>query len=387
MKRFFSTLYTVLFYALFVLIVLTLLLTLLLCFPLLFFVLPCLCIVYFFVTRQRQKIVLQLVLTALETQTPLDEVLDAYADTCWGLHWQKKVHIFAARLRDGFSIVGAARAVKGILRYDAVGILHLEGDAGVLRRLLSRTAIEQTQNQTEVNSIIGLCWFCFYLPCLVLVPAFLMMRTVPQMRAIFDDFLVELPGITKVTFLVYDGVLSYGYLLIPYFLAFYAAVFLFLVTRSGLIRFRPWGVRTLMRSRDAVSFLRIFAVGLEQNKTIFETTGAYKQVVPSRYLSWKASRFIRYVERGKSWIEALRNIQYLTRSETALLQSAVQVRNVPQMLYEIAANKEQRQIAVDRTRGETAYVLIIVIVGVFVCIHAVAFFLPLVKLIHILAAN
>jgi len=75
----------------------------------------------------------------------------------------------------------------------------------------------------------------------------------------------------------------------------------------------------------------------------------------------------------------------LTRSEAALLQSAVQVENVPQMLYEIAANKEQRQIAVDRTREETAYVFITLVVGVFVCIHSVAFFLPLIQLIHTLS--
>ncbi|MDR0870435.1 MAG: hypothetical protein LBN39_06540 [Planctomycetaceae bacterium] len=41
-------------------------------------VIPCF---YFFIDRQRQRIILPLIQTALETQTSLDEVLDAYAET------------------------------------------------------------------------------------------------------------------------------------------------------------------------------------------------------------------------------------------------------------------------------------------------------------------
>jgi type II secretory pathway component PulF len=272
-------------------------------------------------------------------------------------------------LRDGYSITAAAQDVKGILRYDAVGVLCLGGGAEGLHTLLRHTSAEQNDGQTGLQSVFRLYWFCWYIPFLTLLPVFYMAAIMPKMEAIYQDFGIDLPGTTKLAIQISNGFIAYSYLIVPYLLLFVIALILYLTARSRLIPWRPFGLRRLMRQTDAVRFLRIFAAGWKQHKTVSETVGAYKQVVPGHYL------------------KALRKINFLASSEAALLDAAVRVQNVPAMLNEIAAAKEQQQIREDNTQGQIVFFSVILLIGIFVGFQAVAFFLPIVKLIDVMSMS
>ncbi|MDR1964471.1 MAG: hypothetical protein LBQ50_11880 [Planctomycetaceae bacterium] len=353
--------------------------------PCLLFFIPVFITAFSYVKIQRQRMVLVLIQNALETETPIHEVLHAYAACCWGPWYRAKVIRFADNIQEGHSIVTAASASKNVLRYEAVGFMKLGGSSKQLGKLLAQTTSEFRRNgQIQLQSMFRFSWYCNYLPFLVLPALFYMVAIMPKMEMIFKDFSIQLPSVTLFTIYLSQMLLDYFYLFsIPIFVLVFAPFFYFNL-RSGIYSFRPPGIRRLLRQRDSARFLRLFAAGLELKKPIEEIVEVYTQVVPSRYLRHLSRRFEKQTAQGMDWIESLRKIHWLSSGESALLDSAVRTDHVETMLSEVANSKEQRQLVLDNTAGQTFFILCVLGFGAFAALQAIAFFMPLVQLINAL---
>ena len=244
---------------------------------------PVVILILFFIKVRRQRMMLVLIQNALETDTPVEEVLEAYARTGWSPRYRNKVLRFAQNLRDGHSIASAAQACRGVLRHDAVGLIRLGGDTDQIGALLAQTVDEaRRMSFVQLQSLIRLAWFCGYFPVMMVVPVFCMMWIMPKFEAIFMDFGTQLPASTI-------SVLAISQFLIRYFPGIGTPLFvliflpfLYFIARSGILPYRPPGTRKMLRQLDAARFLRIFAAGLEMKKSIPEIVEPHPFNVPMR---------------------------------------------------------------------------------------------------------
>ena len=347
------------------------------------FIAPLIIMILFFIKVRRQRMVLVLIQSALETGTPIHEMLESYASSCWGPWYREKVLRFADNIRAGHSIAAAAVASRGVLRYDAVGLIRLGGNSEQIGGLLAQTVDETRRSgHIQLQSIFRLSWFCGYIPFLILLPGFYMIWIMPKMEMIFRDFDAQLPAITLFVIGLSKLFIHYVFLFAPVVCFFAFLPFIYFVVRSGIFPWRPPGARHLLRQIDAAYFLRILATGLEMKKSIPEIVETYSFVVPSYYLRYLTRQFSNRVEKGNDWIASLAKIRWLSKNEAALSEAAVKLGNLPQMLREIAAGKEQSQITSDNAIGRGFFLLFVLAIGALVALFAVAFFMPLVQLIN-----
>jgi type II secretory pathway component PulF len=355
-------------------------------FPL-FFLLPFTVILLVSLKMRRQHLALTLIQTALETETPIHEVLYAYASTCWGPWYRAKVIRFAEKIQAGYSIEETAAVVKGVLRYDMVGLIKL-GGTQLSGKLLAQTTTDLDFGQnglTLEQSISRIYWYYWYIPFIVPVVLFYMVAIVPKMEAIYRDFDMALPFVTLFVIQLSQTFANYSYLFLPLlFVVFLIPIFYF-TFRLGIFSWRPLGMRWILRIRDSVQFLRLFAAGLELKKPIEEIIAVYTQVVPSFYLRRLGKRFNEKIAQGANWIETLRKMRWLSRGEASLLESAVRTNHVEAMLREVANSKEQRQRTSDYVMIQIFSISYIIVFGLFSGLFAVAFFIPLVRLIAALS--
>lgn len=335
----------------------------------------------FAIKIRRQRMILALVQNALVTETPIHEVLYAYANTCWGLWYRAKLIRFADKIQRGCSIVETAASIKGIFRYETIGLIKL-GGTKLPDQLLAQTTGEIEQNgMAQEQAVFQFFWYYVYFPFLI-PPVFLqLIVNVPQMQAIFNDFGMELPFITTFVTNVSQTIGEYSYIFLPLFVILFFVPIFYFNFRSGILPWRPLGVRRMLRQRDSAQFLRLFAAGLELKKPIEEIIAVYAQVVPSHYLCRLGKRFNEQIAKGASWIESLRKMRWLSSGEAALLESAVRTDCVEAMLREIAGGKEQSQRTADNTIVQIFSVLCLTMFGIFAALFAIASFTPLISLI------
>ncbi|MDR1140066.1 MAG: hypothetical protein LBL62_00130, partial [Planctomycetaceae bacterium] len=336
---------------------------------------------------RRQRMVLSLLQNALETETPIYEVLHSYAGMCWGPWFRAKLIRFADKIQAGYSVAETAAAVKGILRYDTIGLIKLGGTK------LPDQLFDQTINNAEQNGIIQeqsvfrFFWYYMYLPFLLFPVLFYLVAIMPRMEAIYRDFGMELPFITLFAIDLSRIFVEYFYLFSPLLTVLFFVPIFYFNFRSAILPWRPLGVRRMLRQRDSAQFLRLFAAGLELKKPIEEIIAVYTQVVPSSYLCCLGKHFNEQITRGTNWIDSLRKIRWLSHGEAALLESAVRTDNVAAMLREIAGSKEQRQRVSDNATVQIFSVLCITVFGLFAAVFAIAFFMPIISLITALSSS
>jgi type II secretory pathway component PulF len=351
------------------------------------FLLPFIVVFLVSLKLRRQHLVLTLIQTALETETPIHEVLYAFAGTCWGPWYRAKVIQFADKIQAGYSIEETAAMVKDVLRYDMVGLLKLSGTK-LSGKLLAQTATNTDFLQdglTLDQSISRICWHFWYLFFMFAIVTFSMVIIMPKMEAIFRDFEMKLPDITIFVIQLSYIFLNYSFLFSPLLCFLMLLPIIYFSFRTGFFSWRPLGVRWILRIRDSAQFLRLFAAGLELKKPIEEIIAVYVQVVPSYYLCRLGKGFNEKIAQGANWIETLRKMRWLSRGEAALLESAVRTNHVEAMLREVANSKEQRQRTSDNITIQIFSVSCIIVFGLFTGLFAIASFMPLVNLIAALS--
>ncbi|MDR3196478.1 MAG: hypothetical protein LBU34_01300 [Planctomycetaceae bacterium] len=356
--------------------------------PLLLFLVPLIGMLLIAIKVRRQRIVLALIQNALETETPIPEVLFVFANTCWGIWYREKLIRFANKIQMGYSIVETASEVKGILRYDAVGLIKL-GGTKLPGRLFTQIRSDNVKQNGMIQeqTLFQFCWFYMYLPFLILPVLFHLVVIMPKMEVICRDFGMKLPFITLFSINLSQIFTDYFYILLPLLAVLFFVPFFYFIFRSGIFSSRPLGVRRMLRQRDSVQFLRLFAAGLELKKPIEEIIAVYTQVVPSHYLCRLGKRFNEQIAEGANWIELLQKMRWFSRGEAALLESAVRADHVEAVLREVANSKEQRQRTSDNITIKVFSILCVITFGIFAAVFAVASFSPLITLITVLSGQ
>ncbi|MCL2348638.1 MAG: type II secretion system F family protein [Planctomycetaceae bacterium] len=345
----------------------------------------------------RQQEFLSVLQTSVETQTPLGQMVRAYAMTKSG-GYRQQLTGFADCIDRGLTLQQALTIHQGLLRYDVLGMLVVgtndkktEGRETNSREMEMVDTLEQMKSHHGIpgifvsNTITRLIYLGVICLQMFWVVTFLMLWIVPQFQKIFDDFGLPLPVMTRSLIDVCEFLKVFWFLLAPFVMVAGAVLILYLLMQSGFVSARPFGLRRMFRSVDAARFLRVLGTGVKCNRPLPKILSVYSNIVDSFYLKEKAKRISRKIQSSGLWLEQLRRGKIINRGEARLLETAERTGNLGNVLHELAGSKERKQLVYDDLASKLFFVLLILITGAVVGFLVIAMFLPIIQLITTLS--
>ena len=337
-------------------------------------------VLYFWsqVVDSRRRVLLSLLQTALETGTPPAEMIRTHASMYTG-DYGFSLEQLVASLENGHSLPVALSKNPKLVRYDVCGILTLGTDEKqTLKTLEDLSRNTRNRTLTQANCVFRVAYLlAMCLPMFLLV-FFIQMWIAPQFRAIFEDFGMSLPPLTRA---VFDFGTPVAMLATVFFPFVAIGMFLFLLMQSDVISSRPFGLRRLFRNVDASRFLRIFSTGLKNQVPIPEGLDIYRRVTVSSYLKNVAERINKTIRSGGNWIDAFRKARIITAGESRLLESAQRTGNLPTVIDQIAESKDLKQSGTGDLVSKFVFIPCMLLIGSLVGLFAVGMFLPIIALI------
>ena len=224
------------------------------------------------------------------------------------------------------------------------------------------------------------------LAMMALVFVFLMIKIIPQLRKIFDEFELQLPTLTQWVigsseFIAY--VLA-PFLLVGVFVGIPAVLLIGVLYLYDIKLLQPL-VDRFFRARRVGDVLRILALSAEYRHSFAPVLERVAVTYPTRFIRRATNRVTQEVSSGGDWRDALLAVRLIRRDEHALLGTAQEVGNLPWALRMIARRGERRLAYRWMALAQVIYPAVIVLLGGGVGIFVVAMFLPLVKLVQGLA--
>jgi type II secretory pathway component PulF len=138
----------------------------------------------------------------------------------------------------------------------------------------------------------------------------------------------------------------------------------------------------LFLRRHAVLILRCLAMVVEAGRPIGAGLATMALNYPAKWVQERLVGVHLLCEQGHDWVDALWRFGLITRTDLALLESARRAGNLPWALRELADGSARRLGYRLQAIGQIALTLLLLTLGAFVGLVAVAYFLPLVRLIE-----
>jgi type II secretory pathway component PulF len=226
----------------------------------------------------------------------------------------------------------------------------------------------------------------FVIAMMVAVLTFLMIKIVPEMEQIFDEFDTRLPMITELA--VGVSYMFTRYLGVPIVIALVVLLLGLSIAAvcylADVPMLRPWG-ELVFRGRTTAHVLRILAVATRERQSLARALIWLAHVYPSATIRRRLSGAASAVNSGIDWRDALADAEIVTPSEQGLLKAAERAGNLPWALQQIAKRRERRAVYRWATVLQIAYPAAILLLGGFVAFYVIALFVPIVQLIQSLA--
>lgn len=340
----------------------------------------------------RQNILLSLVRTALETGTSIPQVLHCHALALNRRSWyRRQLDQLVALLQSGLSMEEALRhkRCRSLIRYDVLCALRLgSGEKKTFDALRETVEEQQFRTRVQTATLARLGYLFALVFAFLLITTFQLVLIMPKFAEIFKDFGIALPTITLFVMntshyaVMFFPLIALFFLVALPWLFFFGILYLFL--QSGVMTVRPVGFRTLCRSFDAARFLRILSIGIARGKPLEQSVLTYIEACPSTYLKNRAQTFLNRIVAGYEIAPILRGLGYLNANEEAFVASANKTGNLAFALEQLAATKEERQIAATDSYSKLLFIPAILLFGAIVGTFMIAMFLPLTHLIKAL---
>ena len=332
----------------------------------------------------RHRLMFSLIQTALETGTPPAELLRAHATVC-SPKMRDRLNQIASSLESGNSLTVALHQHPDLVRYDVCGIIELGSDEKQLLRTLEElpgdTSIQSSPDNLEPTYPAAQCFFA------LAIVIFLMMWIVPKYTAIFADFEITLPPLTRTIIACADFFIVYWFMFVPVFGGlFFLTAFGLALQNDKMLLWSRWPIlRRLFRNIDGARFLRVFGTGLKNQVPIPDCIAAYQRVVYNRCLKKIAERINERITSGGDWIDAFRKSGMVTTGESRLLESAQRAGNLPAVVEQIANAKERKHARTSELVNKLVSIPCVLFIGTMVGLIVVGMFLPILELLRALA--
>ncbi|MFG0334804.1 MAG: type II secretion system F family protein [Maioricimonas sp. JB049] len=337
--------------------------------------------------RSRQARLLWLMTIATENRLPLADELRADAQMHHGPTRERTLAL-VERLEAGMSLGEALQDMRTPLLAPAtVAAIRVAEETGTLRDILRREAVRNTValNESEVYTPLRLLmiYYTVVIGTILSLTIFLMVFIVPKFNAIFEDFGVELPHLTRLLIDFSDVVANFWYLAALAILAAGAALVTgYVIVQSGWENARISSVMKWFPRRDTPGILRALRAGITADVPLPQLFGTIRsaQLRPEVYR--RLDHIVADVESGTDPWTAMGRQHLLHHRERLALSAAREGNRLNFVLPALADRIEETYRRRLLTLVELSKPFVVFIVGIFVAFYAVAFFLPLVKLLN-----
>ena len=318
---------------------------------------------------------------AVERRIPLIPVLLAFAAERRG-YVARRAMEFAAQLQAGLTLPDAVDSVNGLFPPPIRLALRMGHDSGnlasVLRAVLDRG---DTHDTVEAQIFGKITYFAILSLFLLSILTFVMIKIVPAMQRIFEEFGIELPAFTILLIKISYGFVNYWYLGMPILLI---ALWLGLgsaLRYMGLVERDMWGLTWFRRRVHTAAILETVAMFVDAKRPITEALAGLAHWYPTRGIRHRLSRAQDDIQRGREWCEALAIRRLISTSDRGVLVAAQRVGNLAWASSELADSNRRRYVTRATAIIQSAFVVILLGYGMLVAFFFIANFLPLIKLI------
>ena len=329
----------------------------------------------------RRAALLAAMASAARKQMPLGPAAEAFAAE-WRGAFRRRVRRMANLLAAGASLPQALRQTQGLVSPKPLSVIEAGQEAGVLSEAIGEAARLALPQESLTKAALPIWYLLDMLLVAGGVVSFLLVKIVPAFIKIFQDFDAELPPATIVLIHFFDYVANYFYVAVPLVLLLLLAGIHFALRYFGLSTWDPPLVAGVARRLDAAAVLRMLAVVAAAGRPLEPALAAFARGFPNASLRRRLRRVRDNVSYGADCWDSFRDHGLLRPQETALLQSAARVGNLPWMLGETAAGIERKFTYRMRVVSQFLLPAAVLAFGAVVFSIVVGLFLPLVVLIE-----
>jgi len=335
----------------------------------------------------RQYALLWLLTVSGERAMPLGPAVRAFAreQNSW-FSFGRRVGMLADLLESGVSLPEALEQIGGLLPARAASMIRVGSESGALAPALRRAATLHYLHEPLWMSLIGkIAYLLLVFSFGMMILVFIMLKIVPAYQKIFADFGDALPPLTQALIASAQWYVSYWYLMpLPILFGLLGVYALF--RYWGWVQWDLPGLRRFARRLDAAQVLDALALSTGRQRPIGEGIAALAETYPKSDIRHRLRQTLDDLRAGGDWCDSLLARGLLTATDRAVLQAAQRAGNLPWAMREMAQSGRRRLGLRVWTILQVAFPLIILTAGLIVMFVVAALFLPLVALIHHMAA-
>jgi type II secretory pathway component PulF len=327
--------------------------------------------------RMQQESLLWALAIAAERGVPLPPAALAFIDQ-FGGGYRWRVQMLAGLLESGEDLGAAIDKVPGLLSREAVVLIKAGSTSGRLPEALRQAAVSRLRRQSAWGNVAA---SAVYLGCvffgMIVIVGFVLYYIIPKFEAIFSDFGVALPDMTRL-------VIQASHFVIEYFFVWF---FLLLLVVGVLVGFfNPFGydvpmLDRLFRRRHSALVMRALALSVTAGKPIASGIARLRNDYPSTFIRSRLRQVNEEVSGGAEWIASLYRNGLIRHSEAVVLATSQRVGNLEWALNEMASSTERRLGYQIQFWLQLLFPVFVLALGAFVFFLTVSFFLPLITLI------
>jgi type II secretory pathway component PulF len=349
-----------------------------------FFPLPLLGLVivamaYFkYMTSERRSLLWALALAA-EKDIPLEKAARSFADER-SVQVGVRVSSLADLLEAGIPLPTAMAMSRNSLPTDALLASRIGQETGQMGPAL-RMSIRYSDDFELVMRHVLVRYFYLLgvLTAAGWIMTFMMLKIAPVMTKMFEEFELELPGITRLVIGMSRNFIVFGPLM------HLALLGLSLIGISYYCRWSRYELpflSRLWRRCDGALIMRTLSLTVSQGRELGPTLAKLSQQYPLPSIGKRLESAAKRIESGIHWCDALMAAGLLNRAESAVLKTAERFGNLEWALGEMSDSALRRFSFRLRAVLNIAFPLILLICGFVVFVFVVGMFLPLVSLIQ-----
>lgn len=318
---------------------------------------------------------------AVERRIPLIPVLSAFAAERKGFVARRTLEL-AARIQAGWSLPDAVDASRGLFPPHVRLAIRMGHDTGNLAGVIG-DILEKSDSGDAVEAMITgkVLYFAVVSLLMLGVAVFVMMKIIPAMQKIFDEFGLDLPAMTILLVKLSYGFLNYWFLATPLFAAFLLFTVACVLRYVGVVQHDLPGTTWLRRRVHTAEILETLAMFTRANRPMTEAVSALAQWYPTGKIRRRLVHALDDIGGGRPWYEALARQRLISVADRGVLSAAQHVGNLSWASIELAESNRRRYAARAGALVQSAFVVVLLAYGALVCFFFVGKFLPLIKLI------
>jgi len=327
-------------------------------------------------TSQQDSLLWMLAIAA-DHGMPLATTARAFADQ-FGWWYRRRVLRLAERLERGESLADAIDGVRRLVSPDARLMIRAGRESGRLGQTL-RTAVAARSEVASLRTGVA-AKFSYLLGLLLIVQVifgYLLYFVMPKYEAIFMDFGVDLPEVTK-------WIIQGGYFFATYF--FWVPLLTVVLLIWIPFAVASWSglnfplLSRFFRRRHSTLILRALGPFVEAGLPIERGMDMLANHYPTKWVRRRLIEAAQRVRQGADWRAALVSEGLIREADRDALSAATVMGNLSWAMNDLAEAAERRGRVRIEAWAQTLFPVGVVVMGVLILFVGMGFFLPLVTL-------